>query len=68
MLEVYSKVRYERAVTVLFMSKTHDEKRGEMLAQLREFVPGTVLPSDMFSYTWDSYPARDAERILAGIA
>ncbi|KAL5337705.1 FAD/NAD(P)-binding domain-containing protein [Aspergillus crustosus] len=63
-LELYNQVRYERAITVLFMSKTHDERRAQMLKELREYVPNAVVPKDMFSYTWLSYPGRDAEKLL----
>lgn len=33
-LALYNKVRYARAVTVMIMSKTHDERRAEMLGEL----------------------------------
>ncbi|PYI12992.1 FAD/NAD(P)-binding domain-containing protein [Aspergillus japonicus CBS 114.51] len=63
-LELYNRVRYNRAITVQFMSKTHDEKRGEMLDELRQFVPDAEVPKNMFAFTWSSYPAREAERLL----
>ncbi|KAJ6128922.1 hypothetical protein N7471_010139 [Penicillium samsonianum] len=64
-LALYNKVRYDRAVTVMMMSKTHDERRAEMLAELREYVPNAEVPKDMFSFTWPSNPAEDARRLLA---
>ncbi|KAJ6076987.1 hypothetical protein N7499_008968 [Penicillium canescens] len=64
-LELYNKVRYERALTVMMMSKTHDERRAEMLDELRKYVPNAELPKDMFSFTWPSNPAQDAQRLLA---
>lgn len=64
-LALYNKVRYDRAVTVMMMSKTHDERRAEMLAELREYVPNAEVPKDMFSFTWPSNPAEDAKRLLA---
>lgn len=64
-LELYNKVRYERALTVMMMSKTHDERRAEMLDELRKYVPSAELPKDMFSFTWPSNPAQDAQGLLA---
>ncbi|KAJ5240518.1 uncharacterized protein N7469_002109 [Penicillium citrinum] len=63
-LALYNKVRYDQAVTVMMMSKTHDERRAEMLAELREYVPDAEVPPDMFSFTWPSRPAEDARRLL----
>ncbi|KAJ5813245.1 hypothetical protein N7447_010268 [Penicillium robsamsonii] len=64
-LELYNKVRYERALTVMMMSKTHDERRAEMVDELRHYVPNAELPKDMFSFTWPSNPAQDVQRLLA---
>ncbi|KAL4878936.1 FAD/NAD(P)-binding domain-containing protein [Aspergillus karnatakaensis] len=66
-LEIYNRTRYERALTVLFMSKTNDERRAEMLPQLQQFVPNGVVPKDMFAYTWLSYPGLEAQRLLATV-
>ena len=63
-LQLYNKVRYDRAVTVMMMSKTHDERRAEMLEELHKYVPNAELPPDMFSFTWSSDPIRDARRLL----
>lgn len=46
------------------MSKTHAEKRAEMLDELRQFVPEAEVPQNMFAFAWSSYPAREAERLL----
>ncbi|RAL08757.1 FAD/NAD(P)-binding domain-containing protein [Aspergillus homomorphus CBS 101889] len=69
-LELYDRLRYDRAITVLFMSKLNVERRGEMLDELRQFVPDAQVPKSMFDYTWSSYPARDAQRLLgeSGVA
>ncbi|KAH6997374.1 monooxygenase [Ilyonectria destructans] len=64
-LELYNKLRYGRAVTVMFMSKINDERRGEMMDDLRKFVPDAELPKSMFEYAWDSYVVRDAQKLLA---
>lgn len=63
-LALYNKVRYNRAVTVMMMSKLNDERRAEMLAELREYVQEAEVPPDMFSFTWPSRPAEDARRLL----
>jgi salicylate hydroxylase len=63
-LEMYNHVRYERAVTVMIMSKISDDRRGEMLEELRRYVPDAELPKDMVSFSWSSYPAEDARRLL----
>ncbi|KAJ5660679.1 uncharacterized protein N7484_000051 [Penicillium longicatenatum] len=63
-LSLYDKVRYDRAVTVMMMSKTHDERRAETLDELRKYVPKAEMPPDMFSFTWPSCPGRDAKRLL----
>ncbi|KAI0973196.1 monooxygenase [Xylaria arbuscula] len=63
-LALYNKVRYARAVTVVFMSRTNDEKRSTMMDELRKYIPDAQLPNNMFEYTWDSYPLRDAKREL----
>ncbi|KAJ5833644.1 hypothetical protein N7474_001955 [Penicillium riverlandense] len=67
-LSLYNKVRYDRAVTVMMMSKTHDERRAEMLDELRKYVPNAEVPPDMFSFTWPSCPDQDAKRLLEGQA
>lgn len=64
-LELYNKLRYGRAVTVMFMSKINDERRGEMMDDLRKFVPDAQLPKSMFEYAWHSYVVRDAQKLLA---
>ncbi|VUC32393.1 unnamed protein product [Clonostachys rosea] len=63
-LELYNRVRYARAVTVMFMSKVNDERRGAMMEDLRKFVPDAVLPPDMFPYLWNNYVLRDAQKAL----
>ncbi|KAL4969013.1 uncharacterized protein BDV14DRAFT_196331 [Aspergillus stella-maris] len=64
-LELYNKLRYVHAVTVMMMSRINDERRGEMLDELRRYVPGAELPEDMFAYTWPSDPIKDAGRLVA---
>ncbi|KAI8649947.1 FAD-binding-3 domain-containing protein [Fusarium sp. Ph1] len=63
-LELYNKVRYGRAVTVMLMSRINDERRGEMMDELRSYVPDAVLPTDMFEYTWSSHVVKDAQEAL----
>lgn len=63
-LELYNRVRYGRSVTVMLMSKVSDDRRGQMLDELRTYVPDAELPPDMFSYAWSSYPGREAQELL----
>ncbi|KAL3483676.1 hypothetical protein BJX62DRAFT_244664 [Aspergillus germanicus] len=65
-LEVYNELRYAHAVMVMMMSRTADERREEMLDDLRRFVPGAVSPKCMFGYTWKSDPMREARRVVGG--
>ncbi|KIL92376.1 3-hydroxybenzoate 6-hydroxylase 1 [Fusarium avenaceum] len=64
-LELYNQLRYTRAVTVMFMSKVNDERRGTMMEDLRKFVPDAELPPDMFPYLWNHYVIQDAQKALA---
>ncbi|PWY89331.1 monooxygenase [Aspergillus heteromorphus CBS 117.55] len=63
-LELYNQVRYARAITVMMMSRMSDERRGQMLDELKIYVPDAMFPENMWFYTWNSYPARDAQRLL----
>ncbi|KAL4954776.1 hypothetical protein BDW69DRAFT_162418 [Aspergillus filifer] len=63
-LELYNKLRYAHAVTVMMMSRINDERRGEMLDELRRYVPGAELPEDMFAYTWPSDPTIEAAQLV----
>lgn len=63
-LHMYEKIRYPRAITVMYMSMVHEEKRAEQLEVLRSFVPGAELPKDMFRYTWMSDPIGQARAEL----
>lgn len=63
-LELYNKARYTHAVTVMFMSKVNDERRREMMEELREYVPDAEFPENLFHYCWSSYPTRVARELL----
>ncbi|KAE8310892.1 hypothetical protein BDV41DRAFT_566190 [Aspergillus transmontanensis] len=63
-LELYNKIRYKHAVTVMLMSKTHDERRAEMLEELRSYVADAEVPKDMFAFTWPSDPIGEAHRLV----
>ncbi|KAJ6131097.1 FAD/NAD(P)-binding domain-containing protein [Penicillium sp. IBT 18751x] len=63
-LKLYNQVRYDHSVTVMIMSKLPDNRRAEMLDELRSYVPAAELPQDMFSFTWNSYPGREAHWAL----
>ncbi|KAJ0419056.1 FAD/NAD(P)-binding domain-containing protein [Aspergillus carlsbadensis] len=66
-LDLYNRLRYAHAVTVMMMSRTADERRDEMLDELRRFVPGAVSPGCMFAYTWASDPIGEAGRVVEGV-
>ncbi|RBA18184.1 hypothetical protein FPRO05_11200 [Fusarium proliferatum] len=67
-LELYNKLRYPRSVTVMFMSKINDERRGEMMDDLRKFVPDAELPPNIFPYLWNNFVLDDAQKALAASA
>lgn len=64
-LKLYTEVRYKRAVTVLFMSRVGSEIREAAMADLKAFVPDAKMPENMWLFTWNSFPAREAERALS---
>jgi len=63
-LEMYNQVRYAHSLTVMILSRMDDERRGEMADELRKYVPDAEVPENMFSFTWNSYPAKEAEVLL----
>ncbi|OGM44354.1 monooxygenase [Aspergillus bombycis] len=63
-LELYNRMRYKHAVTVMMMSKTHDERRAEMLEELCSYVSDAEVPRDMFAFTWPSDPIGDAHQLV----
>jgi salicylate hydroxylase len=64
-LRMYNDVRYDHAVTVMFLSRVGDELQEAVMGDLRRFVPNAKMPEDMFRYAWASYPTKDAEGMLA---
>ncbi|KAJ5209483.1 hypothetical protein N7449_003862 [Penicillium cf. viridicatum] len=64
-LDLYNKLRYSHSVTVMMMSRTNDERRAEMLDELRRYVPNAELPNDMFAFTWPSDPVKEAAQLVA---
>jgi salicylate hydroxylase len=64
-LRMYMDIRYEQAVTVLFMSRVGNELREAAMADLRRFVPGAKMPDNMWLFTWNSFPVKEAERALS---
>ncbi|KAL5377865.1 hypothetical protein DPSP01_009479 [Paraphaeosphaeria sporulosa] len=64
-LRMYNDVRYEHAVTIMFLSRVGEQFQEVVMGDLRRFVPSARMPEDMFEYSWCSYPTRDAERALA---
>ncbi|KAL2865894.1 uncharacterized protein BJX67DRAFT_356739 [Aspergillus lucknowensis] len=50
----------------MMMSRVNEERRAEMLDELRRFVPNAELPEDMFAFTWPSDPVKEAEQLAQG--
>lgn len=63
-LEMYNQVRYAHSLTVMILSRMDDERRGEMADELRKYVPDAQVPENMFSFAWNSYPAKEAGVLL----
>lgn len=49
---------------MMMMSRINDERRAEMLDELRRYVPDAKVPENMFSFAWGSYPGREAGCLL----
>lgn len=64
-LDLYNKLRFSHSVTVMMMSRTNEERRAEMLDELRRYVPNAELPKDMFAFTWPSDPMQEAAQLVA---
>ncbi|KAL4734277.1 hypothetical protein BDV11DRAFT_209537 [Aspergillus similis] len=63
-LELYNKTRYDHSITVMLMSQTPNERRAEMLDELRRYVPDAQIPTDMIAFTWSSGPAAKAQDLV----
>ncbi|KAJ5151878.1 hypothetical protein N7492_010173 [Penicillium capsulatum] len=63
-LEMYNRIRYDHAVTVMMMSQKETNKRAEMMDKLRMYVPHAELPESMVSFCWSSKPDLEAQRLL----
>ncbi|KAI1755411.1 hypothetical protein F4782DRAFT_404198 [Xylaria castorea] len=65
LLNIYNEVRYDHAVSISLFSRVSLERREEVLKDVRKFVPqATVADNDHYTL-WNSYPAREVERLLA---
>lgn len=51
LLEVYNRTRYDHSITVMIMSQKPNERRAEMLDELRRYVPDAQIPTDMIAFT-----------------
>ncbi|KAL4993629.1 hypothetical protein BDV10DRAFT_178756 [Aspergillus recurvatus] len=65
-LGLYNETRYAHSITVMMMSQRPNERRAEMLDELRRYVPGAQVPDDMLTFTWSSDPAGKARSLLEG--
>ncbi|KAI1154212.1 hypothetical protein F4825DRAFT_460549 [Nemania diffusa] len=63
LLDIYNKARYDHTVTICITSRVSQERRAEVLEDLRRFVPNATIEkkaADNTFATWNSYPAREA--------
>ncbi|KAJ2973350.1 hypothetical protein NUW58_g8957 [Xylaria curta] len=65
LLEIYNEARYRHTVTICMFSRVALERREEVLDELRRFVPDATIAGNTPYGTWDSYPSREVERLLA---
>ncbi|KAI1167542.1 hypothetical protein F5B18DRAFT_444466 [Nemania serpens] len=68
LLAIYNEVRYKHTVTICITSRVEQVRRGEMLDDLRKFIPDATINEDFASGyydAWDSYPAREVKHLLA---
>ncbi|KAH8166155.1 hypothetical protein CIB48_g2087 [Xylaria polymorpha] len=65
LLDIYNEVRYNHTVTICLFSRVSFERREEMLDELKKFVPQATIAGNSPYATWNSYPAREVERLLA---
>ncbi|KAH6618439.1 hypothetical protein C7974DRAFT_474297 [Boeremia exigua] len=63
-LKTYNSIRYEQAVTILFMSRVGDEHREAVMKDLKQFIPDARMPDNMWLYAWDSFPVQLAQNAL----
>jgi len=64
-LLMYNEIRYKQAVIILFMSRVGDEQREKVVGDLHQYLPEADMPENMWLFTWDLYPVRDAEKALS---
>ncbi|KAL4906502.1 hypothetical protein BDW74DRAFT_190137 [Aspergillus multicolor] len=62
--QISERLSFDRDVLT---SQVPNERWGEILETLRTYVPDAEVPEDMRAYTWSSYPARKAEKLLAAL-
>ncbi|KAL4901216.1 hypothetical protein BDW74DRAFT_182072 [Aspergillus multicolor] len=65
-LDLYNRTRYEHSVTVMMMSQKPNERRAEMIEELRRYVADAEVPTDMFRFAWGSDPVGKARGLLTG--
>ncbi|KAI8634746.1 FAD/NAD(P)-binding domain-containing protein [Xylariaceae sp. FL1651] len=65
LLSIYNEARYRHTVTIAITSRVSDDSRGTMLDVLKRFIPDATIPETAWVYAWDSWPAREVDRLLA---
>ncbi|KAI0907951.1 hypothetical protein F4823DRAFT_521763 [Ustulina deusta] len=65
LLHIYNEVRYSHTVTICITSRVDQKRRGDTLDLLRKYVPNATIVGNPAFNAWDSYPAKEVERLLA---
>ncbi|KAI1742202.1 FAD/NAD(P)-binding domain-containing protein [Xylaria scruposa] len=65
LLKIYDEVRYSHAASISVFSRVAIERREEILTEVKKFVPKATIKDNSHYNLWNSYPAREVERLLA---
>lgn len=69
LLDMYNQIRYNHTVSICITSRVDQKSSVDVLAEnldvLRRFVPDGTRPENPALVAWSSYPAQEAERLLA---
>ncbi|KAI0408782.1 hypothetical protein F4802DRAFT_367176 [Xylaria palmicola] len=64
LLDIYNEARYNHTVTICIFSRVSVDCREQVLDHLRRFVPDATIAGNSPYTSWNSYPAREVERLL----
>ncbi|KAI3336709.1 FAD/NAD(P)-binding domain-containing protein [Xylariaceae sp. AK1471] len=65
LLNIYNQVRYNHTVTIGITSRVPNDYQEKMLEELKRFVPNAILSDTPWLDTWNNYPVKQVERLLA---